>query len=55
MSSLRAEFRLILLVGFGPLMVFVLPNLLRPKPVVVNNAGGLWFPLIELMLLTRMQ
>jgi membrane protease YdiL (CAAX protease family) len=49
--SALAEFCLILLVGFGPLMVFVLPNLLRPKPVVVNNAGVLWFPLVELELL----
>jgi len=49
--SASAEFCLILLVGFGPLMVFVLPNLQRPKPVVVTNAGALWFPLVELMLL----
>ena len=49
--SAPAEFFLILLVGFGPLMAFVLPNLLRPKPVVVNNAGVLWFPLVELILL----
>ena len=49
--SAPAEFCLILLIGFGPLMVFVLPNLLRPKPAVLNNAGALWFPLVELMLL----
>jgi len=49
--SAPTEFCLILLVGFGPLVVFMLPNLLRPKPVVVNNAGVLWFPLVELVLL----
>jgi membrane protease YdiL (CAAX protease family) len=49
--SASVEFCLILLVGFGPLMAFVLPNLPRPKPVVVTNAGVLWFPLVELMLL----
>jgi uncharacterized protein len=49
--SAPAEFCLILLVGFGPLMVFMLPNLLRPKPAVLNNAGALGFPLVELMLL----
>jgi membrane protease YdiL (CAAX protease family) len=49
--SAPAEFFLILLVGFGPLMVFVLPNLARPKPVVINNVGVLWFPLLELVLL----
>ncbi len=49
--SAPAEFCLILLVGFGPLIVFQLPNLLRPRPVVVNNAGVLWFPLVELVLL----
>jgi membrane protease YdiL (CAAX protease family) len=45
-----AEFCLILLVGFGPLMVFQLPNFFR-KPVILNNAGVLWFPLVELVLL----
>src|SRR5208283_3775545 len=49
--SAPAEFCLILLVGFGPLMVFVLPNLPRSKPIVVSNAGVLCFPLVELMLL----
>jgi membrane protease YdiL (CAAX protease family) len=49
--SAPAEFCLILLVGFGPLIVFQLPNLLRPRPAVINNAGTLWFPLIEVMLL----
>ena len=49
--SAPAEFCLVLLVGFGPLMIFVLPNIVRPKPVVVNSAGVLWFPLVELMLL----
>jgi membrane protease YdiL (CAAX protease family) len=49
--SAPAEFCLILLVGFGPLMVFMLPNLLRPKSAVLSNAGTLGFPLIELMLL----
>src|ERR1700758_1528039 len=49
--SAPAEFCLILLVGFGPLVVFVLPNLLRVKPAVVNSAGTLGFPLVELMLL----
>jgi membrane protease YdiL (CAAX protease family) len=32
-------------------MVFLLPNIMRPKPVVLNSAGVLWFPLVELMLL----
>ncbi len=49
--SAPAEFCLVLLVGFGPLAVFLLPNIIRPKPVVVNRAGVLWFPLVELMLL----
>ncbi len=49
--SAPAEFCLILLVGFGPLVVFMLPNLLRPKPAVLNNAGVLVFPLVELTLL----
>jgi membrane protease YdiL (CAAX protease family) len=49
--SAPKEFCLILLVGFGPWMVFLLPNIMRPKPVVANNAGVLWFPLVELMLL----
>ena len=49
--SVPAEFCLVLLVGFGPLIVFLLPNLLRSRPVVVNNAGVLWFPLVELVLL----
>src|SRR5689334_11977578 len=48
--SAPAEFCLILLIGFGPLVVFMLPNLLRTKPAVINNAGTLWFPLIEVML-----
>jgi len=49
--SAPAEFCLILLVGFGPLVVFMLPNLLRVKPAVVNNAGTFGFPFVELMLL----
>ena len=49
--SAPAEFCLVLLVGFGPLIFFQIPNLLRPGPVVVNNAGVLWFPLVELVLL----
>jgi membrane protease YdiL (CAAX protease family) len=49
--SAPKEFCLILLVGFGPLMVFLLPNIMRPKPVVLNSAGVLWFPLVELVLL----
>jgi len=49
--SAPKEFCLILLVGFGPWIVFLLPNIMRPKPVVLNSAGVLWFPLVELMLL----
>src|SRR5437660_9716771 len=49
--SAPAEFCLILLVGFGPLVVFMLPNLLRVQPAVINNAGTLGFPLVELILL----
>ncbi len=49
--SAPAEFCLILLVGFGPLIVFQLPNFLRPRPVVISNAGVLGFPLVELVLL----
>jgi uncharacterized protein len=49
--SAPAEFCLILLVGFGPLVIFQFPNLFRSRPVVINNAGVLWFPLVELALL----
>jgi len=49
--SVPAEFCIVLLVGFGPLVVFMLPNLLRVKPAVINNTGTLGFPLIELVLL----
>ncbi len=49
--SAPAEFCLILLVGFGPLVVFMLPNLQRAKPAVLNNAGVFGFPLVKLMLL----
>jgi membrane protease YdiL (CAAX protease family) len=49
--SAPAEFCLILLVGFGPLIVFQPPKFFRSGPVVVSNAGVLWFPLVELVLL----
>ncbi len=48
--SLRAEFCLVLLVGFGPFIAMQLWNASQRKPLHVTDAGLVAFPIIELIL-----
>ena len=50
--SARAEFCLILLIGFGPLfIIFQLPTVLQSKHLELTTGGALAFPLVELVIL----
>jgi uncharacterized protein len=50
--SARAEFCLVLLIGFGPLIiVFQLPTALQSKHLELTTSGALGFPLVELVIL----
>ena len=50
--SARAEFCLVLLIGFGPLIiVFQLPTALQSKHLELTTSGTLGFPLVELVIL----
>ncbi len=48
--SAPAEFGLVLLVGFGPLIAFQLSNFVHSERVDINNAGVVAFLMIELLL-----
>jgi membrane protease YdiL (CAAX protease family) len=48
--SVRAEFCLVLLVGFGPFIAMQLWNAAQRKPLHMTNAGLVVFPIIELIL-----
>jgi membrane protease YdiL (CAAX protease family) len=48
--SVRLEFFLVLLVGFGPFIAMQLWNALRRKPLHMTNAGLVAFPIAELIL-----
>jgi hypothetical protein len=53
--SARAEFCLVLLIGFGPLIiVFQLPTAFQYKHVELTTGGTLAFPLVELMILVAL-
>ena len=48
----RAEFCLVLLIGFGPLiLIFQLPTALQSKHLELTTGGTLVFPLVELVIL----
>jgi len=50
--SARGEFCLILLIGFGPLiLIFQLPTALQSKHLELTTGGTLVFPLVELVIL----
>jgi len=50
--SARGEFCLILLIGFGPLiLIFQLPTALQSKHLELTTGGVLLFPLVELVIL----
>ena len=50
--SARAEFCLILLIGFVPLiLIFQLPTALQSKHLELTTGGVLGFPLVELVIL----